>query len=155
MTTDLGFRVTLDCGYVLLVVRSGGWSHPGDCGHVIPGIVSVEGCHLRHWKCDPRSRVKRVHPGYCENVTPGAGFRRWGHTGDFGHVTLDAGYLRWGLPGDYTCPPVQVLGGGFIRRLWMCDPKCSVSGRGKPWRLWTYDSMYIVFEGVTLNIMYL
>ena len=105
VTTGLGFGVTLDCGYVLLVVQSGGWSHPGDCGHVTPDTVSAEGCHPRHWKCDPKSRVKRVHHGYCGHVTPGAGCRRWGHTGDFGHVTPDAGYLRWGLPGDCTHVP--------------------------------------------------
>ena len=34
VATGLGFGVTLDCGYVLLVIWSGGWSHPGDCGCV-------------------------------------------------------------------------------------------------------------------------
>ena len=102
VTTGLGFGVTLDCGYVLLVVQSGGWSHPGDCGCVTPGTVSAEGCQPRHWKCDPRSRVERVHPGYCGHVMPGAGSLRWGLPGDCTHVPQ---YRFWevGSLGDCGC----------------------------------------------------
>ena len=117
VTTGLGFRVTLDCGYILLVVQSGGWSHPGDYGHVTPGTVSVEGCHPRPWKWDPRSRVERVHSGYCGHVAPDAGSRRWslpgdcthgpqyrfwevGSLGDCGHVTQSAVSREEADPGD-------------------------------------------------------
>ena len=75
VTTGLGFGVTLDCGYVLLVVWSGGWSHPGDCGHVIPVAGLREQVHhedggcvtqvlvwrmqspWKLWTCDPRFRI--------------------------------------------------------------------------------------------------
>ena len=94
-----------------------GVESPGDCGHVIPGTVSVEGCQPRHWKCDPRSRVERVHRGYCGHVTPGAGSRRWslpgdcthvpqyrfwevGSLGDCGHVTQSAVSREEADPGD-------------------------------------------------------
>ena len=86
VTTGLGFGVTLDCVYVLLVVWSGGVESPWRLWMCDPGTVSAEGCQPRHWNCDPRSRIERVHPGYCGHVMPGAGSLRWGLPGDCTHV---------------------------------------------------------------------
>ena len=59
MATGLGFGVTLDCVYVLLVVWYGGVESPWRLWMCDPGTVSAEGCQPRHWNCDPRSRIER------------------------------------------------------------------------------------------------
>ena len=146
-------------GHVILDARSGDQDHLRDCAHVTPGTVSVEGCHSGHWKCVPRSRVERDHPGYCGHMTPGAGFIRWGHPGVFGHAIPDAGSVRWDIPGDcvYLFSPdtdsgmwghpgdcaceMQSAVSGEETDPGKCGhvSQCIWSGRGPPWILWTCD----------------
>ena len=75
MTTGLGFGVTLNCGYVLLVVLSevGVTLETVD---VWPHVQCLQRGVTLDWKCDPRSRVESIHPGYCGHVAPCAGSRR-------------------------------------------------------------------------------
>ena len=60
---------TLDCRHVTLVQ-----SHPGDCGHRIPGAGSGRWLSLEAVTSDSTYIVWELdHPGNCGCVTPGAG----------------------------------------------------------------------------------
>ena len=150
--------------HVTLGTGSGRCSPLEDCGCVIQSAVwgGVSPCRL--WMCDPRCMVwegvtietRPANPdivcrtwGYtadCGHVTPGAESGMWGHSGDCAAVTLGTGSREKCHPRDFgnVTPSAGLCGsqpgdsGHMIPGAW--------SMRESPWRLWTYDSRFRLWE---------